>query len=296
MRILNKPHYVYRPRQALRRLAYRPGAWSPEQTAVVALPWGAELECWPADGMGSAILRTGVYDLLATEALFRLTEPGEVTVDAGANVGHMTSALAHAAGPCGRVVAFEPHPAVHAVLRRNAARWRAGGGVASLDLHAAALSEDAGTVTLVSGTDFAANRGTSRVDAGEDGGGGVRHDVPAIRLDETVTGAVGVLKLDCEGHEREALRGAASLLDRGMVRDVVFEEFGPYPTSVTDLLEEAGFEIVALAERLTGPVVLSPAAPRASRWDPPVLVASRDADRVHERMRGRGWRALRRAG
>ena len=165
-RILNKPHYLYRPRQAIRRLGYRPGAWSPAQTAVVTLPWGAGLECWPADASGSAILRTGIYDLLTTEALVRLTDRGDVAVDVGANVGHMTSALAHAAGRSGRVIAFEPHPTcmpcspercAMARLRRSAPRW---------NLHAAAVSDEAGTVALGSAEDFETNRGTSRVVVG----------------------------------------------------------------------------------------------------------------------------------
>jgi FkbM family methyltransferase len=294
-RIFHKPHYLYRPSQAIRRLAYRPGAWSPTQTVVTTLPWGAQLECWPADLIGSAIMRAGIYDLLTTEAIFRLTEPGDFAVDVGANVGQMTSALAQAAGPSGRVVAFEPHAGVHAALRRNVARWHGDRVAAAVDLHAAAASDEAGTVMLVSGVDFAANRGTSQVDTSRDvRGAGARHDVPAVRLDEVVTRPVGVLKLDCEGHERAALAGATGLLERGMIRDVVFEEFDRYPTPVTDLLEAAGLEVMALGERLAGPEVLAPTIARSPSWDPPVLVASRDPERLRERMRRRGWRALRR--
>jgi FkbM family methyltransferase len=291
-RILNKPHYLYRPRQAIRRLGYRPGAWSPAQTAVVTLPWGAALECWPADALGSAILRTGIYDLLTTEALFRLTDPGDVAVDVGANVGHMTSALAHAAGRPGRVVAFEPHPDVHALLSRNATRWRADGAGAAVHLHAAAVSDEAGTVALGGGEDFETNRGTSRVV--RSGVTSADLAVPAVRLDEALSSHVDVVKLDCEGHELAALLGAERLLRRFMIRDVVFEEFESYPTPVTDLLEAAGFEVMALGERVTGPELLAPTAERPARWDPPVFVASLDAVRVRERLRGRGWVALRR--
>jgi len=294
IRILDKPHYLYRPRQVLRRLAFRPGAWTPSQTTVATLPWGAELECWPADGLGSAILRTGIYDLLATEALFRLTEPGDVVVDVGANVGHMTSALSRAAGPRGRAIAFEPHPDVHVVLHRNVARWRANGRMASVQLHASAASDEAGTVTLASDADFAANRGTSHIvqEGGEATDQGSRYHVTAVRMDEAVADAVGVLKLDCEGHERAALAGATRLLERGMIRDVVFEEFDAYPTPVTDLLEAAGLEIIGLGQRLTGPRTLAAGATNSRQWDPPVMVASRDASRVRRLMGDRGWRAL----
>ena len=39
-----------------------------------------------------------------------LVGPGDVCVDAGANVGHYTFLTAHLAGPTGRVYAFEPNP------------------------------------------------------------------------------------------------------------------------------------------------------------------------------------------
>ncbi len=45
-----------------------------------------------------------------SEVLARLIDPGDTVVDAGANVGYMTVLAAAAAGPTGRVVAFEPHP------------------------------------------------------------------------------------------------------------------------------------------------------------------------------------------
>ena len=73
--------------------------------------------------------------------------------------------------------------------------------------------------------------------------------VPAVRLDEALSSHVGVVKLDCEGHELAALLGAERLLQHGMIRDVVFEEFASYPTPVTDLLEAAGLEVMALGER-----------------------------------------------
>ncbi len=292
-RIFRKPHYIFRPSQVIRRLAYERGSWPDGQTVVTRLPWGATIECWPTDALGRSILCTGIYDLLATEALLRLTEPGDTAVDVGANVGHMTSALAHAVGLRGRVVAFEPHPEVHAVLQRNAARWSADAHGAPVELHAAAASDRASTVVLLSGKDFASNRGTSRVQVGAAPHDSLRTSVPAVRLDETVTSAVGVLKLDCEGHEGAALAGAARLLERGMIRDVVFEEFASYPTPVTQLLEAAGFEVMALCQRLAGPVVTAPSKPSVASWDPPVFVASREADRVRERMRGHGWRALR---
>jgi hypothetical protein len=121
-RLANKPYYLYRPLQLARRL--RTSQASDGDPLLLRTAWGSELYCWP-DALGRAVARTGVYDLAVAETLARLAESGETAVDAGANVGLMSNLLAHAVGPHGRVVAFEPHPAIVQTLRRNAARWQA---------------------------------------------------------------------------------------------------------------------------------------------------------------------------
>lgn len=292
--LLNKPHYVYRPNQLLRRLAYRQENWSAEDTTVATLPWGHSLECWPAELLGSSVMRTGIYDLPVTEALLRLADRGDRAVDVGANVGHMTSALGHAVGPTGHVTSFEPHPLVAVVLQRNLERWRAQDATGELEFQGAAVSDRSGTVTLVSDTDFARNRGTSRVvtHAEDARNTGSVHQVPAVRLDEAFSSNIGVLKLDAEGHESAILRGAEGLLRASAIRDVVFEEFDAYPTPVTVALEEAGLVVFGVLQRLSGPDLVEPARACQTLWDPPAMVATRDVDRVLKRFRPRGWRAL----
>jgi len=292
--LLNKPQYLYRPTQLLRRLAYRQKSWSADDTTVATLPWGHALECWPTEMLGSSVMRTGIYDLPVTEALLRLASRGDQAVDVGANVGHMSSALAHGVGATGRVTSFEPHPLVAVVLQRNLNRWRAQAAVGELEFQPVAASDEGGVVMLVTDADFARNRGTSRVMRHADNArrsDGV-HEVRAVRLDEAVSGNIGVLKLDAEGHEATILRGAERLLAAGAIRDVVFEEFDPYPTDVTVAVEEAGFVVFGVLQRLWGPELVEPAKARDILWDPPVMVATRNVDRVLKRFRPRGWRAL----
>lgn len=289
---LNKPQYIYRPRQLLRRLTYREDRWGADDTAFATLPWGHVLECWPTELLGSSVMRTGIYDLAVTEALVRLADEGDQAVDVGANVGHMSSALAHAVGKTGRVTSFEPHPVVAAILRRNLARWHAQESVAALEFREAAVSDRDGTVTLINDSDFAYNRGTSRVVAEVANAHDV-YQVQAVRLDRTISSRVGVLKLDAEGHEGAILRGAESLLSAGLIRDIVFEEFDAYPTPVTDALEHAGFVVLGVLQRLRGPEFVEPARARDALWDPPAMVATRDVERARARFAPRGWRALR---
>ena len=58
---------------------------------TVHLPWGLQLRIDPRESIGSAVWRLGLYDLAVSETLWRLTSPGDLTVDVGANIGHMTS-------------------------------------------------------------------------------------------------------------------------------------------------------------------------------------------------------------
>jgi FkbM family methyltransferase len=97
----------------------------------------------------------GVYDLPVTETLWRLTELGDLGVDAGANIGYTASVLAVRAGPAGLVVAFEPHPVLRAELAANIARW-AGCAAVPVDVRGCALSAAPGTLALVEGDAFAA--------------------------------------------------------------------------------------------------------------------------------------------
>lgn len=264
---LLKPEYVYRPGQILRRL--RP------PSGVVTLPWGLPIACDPAEEIGRAIHTLGVYDLPVTEALWRLTDPGDVAVDAGANIGYMTAVLAARAA---RVVSFEPHPAVFEELEANASRW---GG--SVEIHRCALTDSEGTVRLSEGEGFGENRGTARVAEA----GGV--EVAARRLD-SVVGHADVLKLDVEGHELPALRGAGSLV--GRVRDIVFEEHGAPPTPVTEYLSARGYRLFAVGQTLFRPTLLAPERRAARDWLPQSFVATLDAGRALSRFKPSGWLSL----
>lgn len=50
----------------------------------------------------------------------KFLKPGDLAVDIGGNVGHMTIAMSLAAGREGRVVSFDPNPFVYDILVKNA--------------------------------------------------------------------------------------------------------------------------------------------------------------------------------
>src|ERR1051326_695854 len=147
-RALNKPQYLLRPSQLLRRLFRIARRQSPGETEEAVLAWGLPIRFHPRETIGSNIWRLGLYDLCVCETLFRLINPGELAVDVGANIGQMTGLMALRAGKVGRVIAFEPHPELFRELSANVERWRDHARIASMALHPIALSDRCGTGQL----------------------------------------------------------------------------------------------------------------------------------------------------
>jgi hypothetical protein len=123
-RLVNRPYYLYRPSQVLRRLqSMLP--WS--QRDSIVLPWGLRIDFDPGELLGRTLDRNGVYELAVSEFLFRLADRGELAVDVGANIGYMSSVLAASVGPGGQVRSFEPHPDLFRCLTLNTRAWEGEG-------------------------------------------------------------------------------------------------------------------------------------------------------------------------
>ena len=289
-RLVNRPYYIFRPAQLLTRLRTSE-LLDDAGPQLLRAAWGSQLYCWP-DSLGRAVARTGVYDLVVAETLARLCNPGETALDVGANVGLMSNLLAHAAGPRGRVVCFEPHPLLLQTLSRNVALWAADRALAPVELRAVAVSAASGVLPLsVDPETFAYNKGTASLQMGEHGG--ETTEVTTVRLDDELSGPVGMMKLDVEMHELQALEGASSLLARKLIRDIVFEEHEAPPTLVTELLRSYGYTILGVRQGLSGPIASAPSdAYRRQLWDPPALLATSDPERAEQRLHRRGWLCL----
>lgn len=292
--LLLKPYYWRRPVQLLRRVGLP--LRSIGQTPSVGLPWGVTLDCIAESHVGRQLLRAAVFEIATTELVTRLVEPGDLVIDAGANVGYLSSLMAVAAGPMGKVIAYEPNPEVFGLLERNAARWPNERLSAPIDARCLALSDRAGLAEF--GIPVAdAERGSLGWSLESDAREQLRwRTVQTVTLDEQVRGVaeVGLVKLDVEGHEATVLAGATSLLERQALRDVLFEDFGVYPTAATDVLESFGYEVLDFAPAPLG-VRLSSARLRREivSWNSPMRVATRDLVRLRRRLARRGWLSLR---
>lgn len=313
---ITEPEYAFRPLQIVRRLIARarpPVAPepSPEDRAAerrpgakgsatiqgqTVLPWGLPIRYRPTERIGEAIHRAGIYDLCVCEAIWRLLDRGEWAVDVGANIGQMSSVMAAAVGPAGRVLAYEPHPQVFAELACNARLWEDCPGAGCVRPIQRAVSSFTGTARLAEGEAFEHNRGTAALVPGGAAPGGVAHEVEVVRLDDVVGGApaIGVMKIDVEGHELEVLRGAARLLARRRVRDILYEQLES-ASDVLGLLESHGYFVFRLHKQFWGPTAIP--ADQGLRpqecFEPLSCLATMRPERALQRLAPRGWRVLR---
>jgi FkbM family methyltransferase len=286
-RIQSKPQYVLHPGRAARRVLHRFSDADDLRREVTTLPWGLELEVQRSDQIGYSIVTGAIFDPPVTEALYRLVTPGATVYDVGANIGYLTSLVAHRAGPAGVVRAFEPHPVVHGLLAANVSRWSSR-PVAPVQIRPVALSSHPGTGRLAVDATFDQNMGLASLEArGDDW---VEVEMSTLDL-EIGSDRVDVMKIDVEGHEGAVLAGAGALLSDRRVAHVIFEDHDPYPSSVTRIFEDAGYELYALEADLAGIRLVSPVhRGQLSAWPGPSYLATTQLDQVTALMRPRWWR------
>jgi FkbM family methyltransferase len=159
------------------------------------------------------------------------SRPGDVVIDAGANVGFFSLKRAVSVGPAGRVYSFEPNPTAYEHLVRNVD----GNRLRQVRCFCKALSDVEGTVGF-----SATVRGSSC--------GRIVHDSDAVSVQATTLDLlveregldrIDLLKMDVEGHEPDVVRGG---LGRALsiTRRVVMESHRTR-AAVWELLEPLGF-------------------------------------------------------
>jgi FkbM family methyltransferase len=212
------------------------------QTAIVQLvaqtPEGMFLFDVRDLGVGWTLAQ-GAYEPIETALVKHLVKPGDLVVDAGANLGWYAAITGRIAGPSGLVLAFEPD-----ALNRNFLEINLGAnGVAgSVRIFGVALYERDTTIDFdVCAYNFGDHRiggvgpaSSSEIEPRE------RVQVAARSLDSVLTELaledrpIGLFKIDTQGAEVAIFRGAPRAL--GRVKHMV-AEFWPHG------LERAGYGV-----------------------------------------------------
>lgn len=176
------------------------------------LPNGVRMFVDLSDWYVSGAVVRGVFEPSETRFVESVVKAGDVVVDIGANIGYFTMVTAHRVGPSGHIYAFEPVDSNFDLLTRSVRENRFEQWVTA---ERAAISDVAGDQMLVLGKDRA-NSGGGHLVASGDTGGDNPHDLIHIKTvvldDYPLKRPVRFVKIDVEGAELLALRGAARVL------------------------------------------------------------------------------------
>lgn len=226
---------------------------APGPAPTIPLPYvGPELTCVETDA-GALWLRSddgvmlpfirsrGTWEPDEGQILKRLVTRGSVFVDVGANVGYFSRLISVACEPS-RIVAFEPHPELGAVLALNV--W---GLRPVVEIFPMALGGSYGKVVVQSAEH---NIGDSRVDAGMDTATKLSAMGP---MDSIISGRVDVVKIDVQGYESDVIHGMQRVI-RENPRVTMIVEFWPAairdrnlsPMTVLRQYEALGLTVLAL--------------------------------------------------
>jgi FkbM family methyltransferase len=294
LKAFTTPSYLFRPRQILVRLS-RAFHKAAKEREIVKLPWGTHMLVRLDEAVGSKIWYSGVVELLVAEAISRLLDRSEVALDIGANIGQMTSLMRMLAGPGGRVLSFEPHPQLFAELEENIKLFTHP-RQAPVETYGVAVSDSEGEGVLDQGAEWDSNRGLARLVWSDTGPGAGAFKVRMRRLDDILQSdvRVGVCKIDVEEQEIHVLRGAEGLLARHQIRDIIFEDFGTYPSEVQQTLRRHGYTLFSLHLTLFKPELRPLTAPPKFRRqiEGCDFLATLNPERARERFKSFGWMAL----
>jgi FkbM family methyltransferase len=263
----------------------------------VELPWGLVIKINPHDTIGYDIASQGLYEIGVTETLWRLTDSGDLVIDAGANIGYTASILGRRVGPKGKVICFEPHPDVFDSLRENVEVWKKDPRCGAFVLYQAALGVENGRASLHTNDWFLTNRGTAWVSKKVEATPDLRIvDVPIRNLDSLLgeDETIGVLKMDVQGSELSVLQGMTRLLRRHAVRDIVFEEERIFPAPTHEYVKSQGYSVFGLQECFAGIHCLPDAPPIVDPVIGPVpnYLATMDPERAKARLGPVMWRSF----
>ena len=197
--------------------------------------------------IGWNIIR-GTYEKPELDFVRRTIKPGQNVIDIGANIGVFTITMCSLVGPTGKVYAFEPHEPEAKLLAKSIVENSFTDRVV---LERMAVSHEAGKGNLVSavktinaGGAYLSNN-VEQIPAGHE-----TNEIELITLDTyNLKRPVSFIKIDVEGAEPLALRGAKHLLQED--RPVILSELHPAqlqkvsgctPAEFIGTLEQLGYE------------------------------------------------------
>jgi FkbM family methyltransferase len=247
----------------------------PKRSAVVRLDGGGSAAVDLRTPHGRRIFAYGFCEPAAM-AMRALLSPGDVMIDAGANIGLFSVLAAAGVGPRGHVIACEPSSATMSLLRENIVR----NGFDWVELREVALAERPGRLEMQM---FEPGSGFSSF-APADASRARTVEVEVTTLDRVAGGLLErtrLVKLDVEGAELRALQGAGALIERArpdFIVELEPEHLARQGSSLADvqaLFDRAGYVGYAIRDGRLEPIRGSWQRPTG---DPNIVVRARERE------------------
>ena len=194
---------------------------------LIRTKYGFPVYCFGNDmSIGFPVILCGIWEPHLTSLLYQKTKPGMVAVDIGANIGYFSALFSS----CGAYVhAFEPNPVMSEIIYRN---------IYINNVHSVVINDESGrSKSVVNQCAVDAQIDTVKMEFNSriTGGASLKKaafresmyrelgqtksiKVDIITLDEYSKNydlqSVDIIKIDVEGFEEEALKGAENLIRR----------------------------------------------------------------------------------
>jgi FkbM family methyltransferase len=225
------------------------------ETCVVKLRSGALIQVDPTDYLQLMIYYLGTFEPHCLRYLKACVGKGATIVDVGANIGLFTLEGSLAVGPSGRVISVEAAPSNARVLRGSIQL----NGMGNVSVIEVAAGEARGMATLTLGSE--GNQGMFTLGSVT---GKEKYDVEVRPLDELLDErkicSVDFMKMDIEGSEYRALRGAERTLRTHQpvllieLNESALQKCQSSTSQVKDLLRELGYRGWVIDQEANRPV------------------------------------------
>lgn len=143
---------------------------------------------------------------------------GDLVVDIGSNIGHMTTAMSLAAGKDGITLAFDPNPFVYDILLQNS---KLNPDLTNIHPFNYAISEQEDEFYYNSSEASFNNGGISKEKKSRHGKYSLDHKIKGIRLEDFILKSypkdisnLKLIKIDTEGYDKEVIKSISCLLNK----------------------------------------------------------------------------------
>jgi len=207
----------------------------------------------------------GVWEEHVVGVLRRLLRPGDLVVEGGSNIGCHTLVMAEAIGPTGRLYAFEPLPDLFSLLQLNLG-FMSRMHCAEVNLRNLALLDNEGPIEMLLDPLFFGSGHLAIPHASPNYSRRISAQSTTIdaALTREGTRPVSLIRLDIEGSEILALRGAEGAIRRSPALKIVMEWSPIMLRARSDPMEGAAW-LSSLGFRFWR---IEPSAKRSHRLEP----------------------------